>query len=88
MKCRFCSNENLTLFIDLGMSPPSNSFLTIEQLNIEKTLSEIKEKLLAERKQMPVVNLKDSPSLALVFLMLVQLITQYDNVIKDFFKIF
>ena len=33
MKCRFCSSENLNLFIDLGMSPPSNSFLTIEQLN-------------------------------------------------------
>jgi 2-polyprenyl-3-methyl-5-hydroxy-6-metoxy-1,4-benzoquinol methylase len=33
MKCRFCSGEKLNLFIDLGMSPPSNSFLTIEQLN-------------------------------------------------------
>lgn len=33
MKCRFCSSDNLNLFIDLGMSPPSNSFLTIEQLN-------------------------------------------------------
>lgn len=33
MKCRFCSCENLNLFIDLGMSPPSNSFLNLEQLN-------------------------------------------------------
>jgi hypothetical protein len=33
MKCRFCSSEKLNLFIDLGMSPPSNSFLTVEQLN-------------------------------------------------------
>lgn len=33
MKCRFCDSESLNLFIDLGMSPPSNSFLTIEQLN-------------------------------------------------------
>jgi SAM-dependent methyltransferase len=33
MKCRFCSSEKLNLFIDLGMSPPSNSFLTLEQLN-------------------------------------------------------
>lgn len=33
MKCRFCSSENLNLFIDLGMSPPSNSFLTVDQLN-------------------------------------------------------
>lgn len=33
MKCRFCSSENLNLFIDLGMSPLSNSFLTVDQLN-------------------------------------------------------
>lgn len=33
MKCRFCSSENLNLFIDLGMSPPSNSFLKVDQLN-------------------------------------------------------
>jgi SAM-dependent methyltransferase len=33
MKCRFCSGETLNLFIDLGMSPPSNSFLTVEELN-------------------------------------------------------
>ena len=33
MKCRFCSSVNLNLFIDLGMSPPSNSFLTVDQLN-------------------------------------------------------
>lgn len=33
MKCRFCSSDSLNLFIDLGMSPPSNSFLTAEQLN-------------------------------------------------------
>ena len=66
----------------------NESEITIDQLNIEKTLTEIKEKLLAERKQMPIINLKDSPSLALVFLILLQLIVQYDNVVNDFFKIF
>ncbi|MFA6981280.1 MAG: hypothetical protein WC209_18280 [Ignavibacteriaceae bacterium] len=61
---------------------------TKERLDIEKTVSEIKEKLLAERKQLPIINYKDSPSLGLVILMLLQLIVQYDKVINDFFKIF
>ncbi len=33
MKCRFCSNELTHIFADLGNAPPSNSFLTQEQLN-------------------------------------------------------
>lgn len=33
MKCRFCGTELRNVFIDLGASPPSNSFLTREQLN-------------------------------------------------------
>jgi hypothetical protein len=33
MKCRFCQTELEHVFIDLGNSPPSNSFLTQEQLN-------------------------------------------------------
>jgi SAM-dependent methyltransferase len=33
MKCRFCKTELKHVFIDLGNSPPSNSFLTREQLN-------------------------------------------------------
>lgn len=33
MKCRFCGNELKHEFIDLGDSPPSNSYLTLEQLN-------------------------------------------------------
>src|SRR6185369_11294049 len=33
MKCRFCKTELAHLFIDLGNSPPSNSFLSEEQLN-------------------------------------------------------
>lgn len=33
MECRFCSNELTHQFIDIVNSPPSNSFLTKEQLN-------------------------------------------------------
>ncbi len=33
MKCRFCKTELTNLFIDLVNSPPSNSFLTENQLN-------------------------------------------------------
>src|SRR3990167_7928129 len=33
MNCRFCKNELKHVFIDLGNCPPSNSFLTKEQLN-------------------------------------------------------
>lgn len=33
MKCRFCGSDNLTEMVDLGFSPPSNSFLLKEDLN-------------------------------------------------------
>lgn len=33
MKCRYCSSELKYEFIDLGMSPPSNSYLSKEDLN-------------------------------------------------------
>ena len=33
MKCRFCQHELTHEFIDLGNSPPSNSFLSPEELN-------------------------------------------------------
>ena len=33
MKCRYCNTELVHEFADLGFSPPSNSFLTKEQLN-------------------------------------------------------
>ena len=33
MNCRFCKTALQNVFIDLGNSPASNSFLTKEQLN-------------------------------------------------------
>jgi cyclopropane fatty-acyl-phospholipid synthase-like methyltransferase len=37
MKCRFCSTELTSKFVDLANSPASNSFLTEEQLNKAET---------------------------------------------------
>jgi hypothetical protein len=42
MKCRFCKNVLTQEFVDLGFSPPSNSFLTIEQLNEPETYYPLK----------------------------------------------
>ena len=33
MKCRFCENSELQVFLDLGMSPMANSFLKQSELN-------------------------------------------------------
>jgi len=37
MNCRFCQNKLTHQFVDLGFSPPSNSFLKPEQLNQPET---------------------------------------------------
>ena len=33
MNCRLCKSEKLEMFLDLGFTPPSDSFLTKEELN-------------------------------------------------------
>ena len=42
MKCRYCNTELVHEFADLGFSPPSNSFLTKEQLNGPETFYPLK----------------------------------------------
>lgn len=42
MKCRFCKTELSDVFIDLGNSPASNSFLTREQLDEPETFYPLK----------------------------------------------
>jgi len=42
MKCRSCQHELTNEFIDLVNSPPSNSFLTKEQLNAPETFYPLK----------------------------------------------
>ena len=42
MNCRFCNNTLTHEFADLGFSPPSNAFLTKEQLNVPETFYPLK----------------------------------------------
>jgi 2-polyprenyl-3-methyl-5-hydroxy-6-metoxy-1,4-benzoquinol methylase len=42
MKCRFCENTLTHEFVDLGFSPPSNSFLKLSQLNEPETFYPLK----------------------------------------------
>ena len=42
MKCRFCKNTLTNEFVDLGFSPPSNSFLKLSQLNEPETFYPLK----------------------------------------------
>jgi len=42
MNCRFCKTNLTDVFIDLGNSPASNSFLTKEQLNEPETFFPLK----------------------------------------------
>lgn len=42
MKCRFCENTLTNEFVDLGFSPPSNSFLKPSQLNTPETFYPLK----------------------------------------------
>ncbi len=42
MNCRFCNSDKLHVFIDLGMSPPSNSFVDFENLQNSELLFPLK----------------------------------------------
>ena len=42
MKCRFCSTDLKDVFVDLGTAPPSNSFLSNEQLNLPEVYYPLK----------------------------------------------
>ncbi len=42
MNCRFCKNELTNEFVDLGFSPPSNSFLKHSELNEPETFYPLK----------------------------------------------
>jgi len=42
MKCRFCKSELHHEFLDLGSSPPSNSFLSVAELNVPEVFYPLK----------------------------------------------
>ncbi len=54
---------------------------------MEKLLMEIKEKLVRERHKNPLLTFKDSPSLVIALIFLIQFITQNDLAIKDFINL-
>ena len=48
MNCRFCNNKLSHEFVDLGFSPPSNSFLRAGAKNIISTLWPVDDKITKE----------------------------------------
>ena len=80
----------------------TDTFVTIEQfatdmaeepssdlksrLEMRKLILDVKEKLLAERRALPLLSLKDAPTLTMAILMSLQLVTEKDPIIKMFFS--
>jgi len=59
-----------------------------EQLELEKLILEIKEKLMLERAKISILTLKDSPSLLLSIIVFIQFILQKDGALSKFFSLF
>ncbi len=57
-----------------------------EKLEIEKIILEVKEKLIVEKNKLPVIGLKDSPSLLLSILIFIQYVSEKDSIISEFLK--
>lgn len=36
--CRLCKSENIEMFLDLGLQPPSDAFITKEQIHEAQTI--------------------------------------------------
>ena len=53
-------------------------------LQIRATVIDIKEKITQKNKLFPLVSIKDSPSIVLIIIILIQFIYQYDGIIKEF----
>lgn len=62
----------------------SKDFGLKETLDLEKTVLEIKEKLLSQISSFNLVRLKDSPSILIAILLMIQFVYQNDSVIKSF----
>jgi len=56
------------------------------RLEMRKLILDIKEKLLAERRALPLLSLKDAPTLTMAILMSLQLVAEKDPIIKMFFS--
>ncbi|MBL1214684.1 MAG: hypothetical protein HND52_15115 [Ignavibacteriae bacterium] len=80
--------QQLRKLENIKISSLNDEILHKDKLAIENIASQIKEKLIAERKLFPIINYKDSPSLLLVILIILQFIIQYDKRIHEYFNIF
>ncbi len=55
------------------------------QLELRKLILDVKERMLAERRAMPLISLKDAPALTIAILMAIQVVAQKDPIISSFF---
>lgn len=55
-----------------------------EKLHLHQAIADLREKLVHETRQLPILNIKDYPSLLLAILMFVQYILREDSVVSDF----
>ena len=73
----FEENRKLNLTLETSLK---------EKLELEKLVFDIKEKILMEKNKFPIFNIKDSPSLFIFIVMIIQYLFQQDSVINDFIK--
>lgn len=59
-----------------------------DKLDMAKMLADIKDKMILERKAIPIVSLKDSFSIVLAFVMAIQTILLRDSLIREFVEMF
>ncbi|HEX6178760.1 MAG TPA: hypothetical protein VF057_10410 [Thermoanaerobaculia bacterium] len=57
-------------------------------LELRALILEVKEKILSDRRAVPLLSLKDAPSLTMSLLIVIQLLAQKDSVISSFFEKF
>ena len=55
------------------------------QLELRKLILDVKERMLAERRALPLVSLKDVPALSIALLMAIQIVIQKDPILSSFF---
>jgi len=78
--------EKLNQLNDTIMNDPRNSIK--EKVEFQRSIADLKEKIYSETKRFPVLGLKDSPSLLLSLLIIIQFIMGRDQTISSFFDLF
>jgi hypothetical protein len=68
---------------EVASSPPGDIRTNLE---LRKLMMDLKEKMLNDCRSVPVLGLKDAPSLTMSIIVVLQVIAQKDSVYADFFK--